>query len=361
MAVKLPTIGITFYQKAVSLIERSERGIAVLIVRDTTQTQKFYSFKASAEVPEDAFTAENLKYIKDVYALKQPYRVCVVRIGTTASVTDAVSIIESNVPTAWVTIANGKTEDFAELVSWIGTCEQNAKTYKAIVHGIDPAPDKKHVVDFVNESVTFNDSRATAAGSAYLPSLLGLLAGSNVETGVTNALCGNLISVEAVEDPDNAVGNGQFILVNDVDYVRVGVGVNSLITTNGLTLTEDMKYIETVEAMDLIADDIRDEFKNNYVGKYRNNYDNQILFIAAIRHYFGQLAKQYILDPEYENTADINVVEQRAAWIGTGKAEAAEWTDAEVKRMAFKRTVYLIADIKILGSMEHLAFEINMM
>ena len=30
-----------------------------------------------------------------------------------------------------------------------------------------------------------------------------------------------------------------------------------------------MKYIETVEAMDLIADDIRDEFKNNYVGKYK--------------------------------------------------------------------------------------------
>ncbi len=361
MAVKLPTIGITFYQKAVSLIERSERGIAVLIVRDTTKTQNFYSFKASAEVPESDFTANNYRYIKDVYALKQPYRVCVVRITAAASVADAISIIEANVPTAWVTIADGEAEDFAELISWIGTCEQNAKTYKAIVHGVDPAPDKKHVVDFANEAVTFNDSRSTQNGAAYLPSLLGLLAGSNVETGVTNALCGNLISAEAVAEPDKAVASGKFILVNDVDYVRVGVGINSLITTNGLTLTEDMKYIETVEAMDLIADDIRDEFKNNYVGKYRNNYDNQILFIAAIRHYFGQLAKQYILDPEYENIADINVVEQRAAWVGTGKAEAAEWSDAEVRRMAFKRTVYLLADIKILGSMEHLTFEINMM
>ena len=36
MAVTMPKIEITFRQKAVSLISRSERGIAILIVRDDT-------------------------------------------------------------------------------------------------------------------------------------------------------------------------------------------------------------------------------------------------------------------------------------------------------------------------------------
>ena len=85
-----------------------------------------------------------------------------------------------------------------------------------------------------------------------------------------------------------------------------------------------------------------------------------MLFIAAVRGYFGRLAGEDILDSEYENTVDINVAAQRAAWVATGKAEASEWTDAEVRKMAFKRTVFLAADIKILGSMENLKFEISM-
>lgn len=361
MSVKLPSIGITFTQKAVSLIERSERGVAVLIVRDETATKPFYTFRSSGEIPEVDFSADNYRAILDVYAVKQPYRCCVVRINEDASISTAFSVIEANVATGWVTIAGGTATDFEALASWIGTCELNAKTYKAVVHGITVAPDKMHLVDFVNEKVTFlDDARGEVSGALYLPSLLGIFAASNVVSGVTYARCSNLKSVTAVADPNNAVATGKLILMNDVDGAYIGAGINSLTTTNGNTLTEDMKYIETVEAMDLIKDDIRDEFKNNYIGHYRNNYDNQMLFIAAVRHYFGQLEKQYILDGEYENTADINVPEQRAAWVGTGKSEAEDWTDDEVKRMAFKRSVYLHGAVKILGSMEHLNFDINM-
>ena len=361
MAVTLPSIGITFTQKATSLMSRSERGIAILIVRDATDTPDFYTFKAASEVPSTKFTATNYQCIQDVFAIKQPHRVCVVRIGESGTVADAIAIIEANVATGWVTIADGTSTDFTALVTWIGTTEALGKTYKALVQGISTAPDKKHVVDFVNEGVVFADeTRGVELGEQYLPSLLGLLAGSNVLAGVTNAKCSNLTSVPAVFAPAADVAAGKFILVNDVNGVYVGVGVNSLTTTNGTTLTEDMKYIETVEAMDLISDDIRDEFKNNYVGKYKNSYDNQVLFIAAVRDYFNQLAKQNILDAEYTNMVDVNVGAQRSAWVAAGKTEAAEWTDAEVKRAAFKRTVYLAADIKILGSMEHLTLEINM-
>lgn len=361
MAVTLPSIDISFVQRATSLIERSERGIAVLIVRDATKTTPdFYSYRTLADVSPADFTAENYKYICDVYALKQPYTLCVVRIGSSGTVADAVKIIEANISTGWVTIAGGTSEDFTALVAQAGTWEGQARTFKVIVHGITTAPDKKHVVDFVNETVTFADERGEVDGEQYLPSLLGLLAGSNVQSGVTYARCGNLVSASAIEDPDGEVGAGKFILLTDWDGVYVGVGVNSLTTTNGSTATEDMKYIETVEAMDLIADDIRAEFRDNYVGKYKNSCDNQMLFISAIREYLRQLAQDNILDPDFVNTVTVDVAAQRAAWVGSGTAEAVEWSDEQVIHTPFKRTVFLAADIKILGSMEHLTFEINM-
>ena len=105
----MPKVEITFSQRAASLVERSERGIAVLIVRDATEgaDTTFYAFssRADADKKSDEFTATNMQYIDDVFALKQPYKVCVVRIGTSGTVADATAIIEKNVRTGWVTVA----------------------------------------------------------------------------------------------------------------------------------------------------------------------------------------------------------------------------------------------------------------
>ena len=168
--------------------------------------------------------------------------------------------------------------------------------------------------------------------------------------------------MEEVADNDTALGKGQFILFVDEDGdVRIGQGINSMTTTDGKTRTEDMKFIETVEAMDLMRDDIAKTFRTEYLGNYRNSRDNQMLFIAALNNsYFRQLAQENILDPNYTNAAAIDVEAQRAAWMASGKAEAADWDDDKVRAMAFKRTVYLTASVKILGSMTDLILPINM-
>ena len=47
--------------------------------------------------------------------------------------------------------------------------------------------------------------------------------------------------------------------------MRIGQGINSMTTTDGLTRTEDMKFIETVEAMDMMRDDITNVFRTEYL------------------------------------------------------------------------------------------------
>ena len=70
--------------------------------------------------------------------------------------------------------------------------------------------------------------------------------------------------------------------------------------------------------------------------------------------------QQNILDPDYANAAAIDTDAQRAAWVASGKSEAADWDDDAVKANPFKRTVYLTANVKILGSMTDLIMPITM-
>ena len=66
-----------------------------------------------------------------------------------------------------------------------------------------------------------------------------------------------------------------------------------------------------------------------------------------------------ILEPAYDNIAEIDVAAQRMAW-SEEKSEAMDWDDTEVKNMPFHRTMFLTGDIKINGAMENLRFKINM-
>lgn len=359
--IKLPSIEIIFKQLASTLIERSSRGIAILIVRDdTNKTFDYKEYKNLVALESDSalYSQGNLQYIKDVLNFAVS-KVVVVRIDVADSLSDALAIVEGNIKTGWITIAGGTQTDFDSLASWVETKEQERKSYKAVAYKATAA-DSMHLVNFYNDTVTFKDARGEETGEKYTPSLIGILSSCNIQRGSTYFECTNLKRVEEVADGEVAVAAGRFILVNEIDKVKVALGINSLTTLDGINSTEDMKFIDIVEVMDLINDDITTVFKDEYLGKYKNNYDNQVLLISAINTYFKQLAEDYILDDNYSNKADVNVEAQRQAWVGTGKAEAENWTDAQVKNNAFKRTIFLAGDIKILGAMENLKFNISL-
>lgn len=358
--VTMPIIDIMFKQLATSINERSKRGYAILIIRDDTSAMfnyKEYSEITALESDSSFYSSENIKYLKDIFTFA-PYKVCVVKIGKSASISDALVILEGNVKTGWVTIADGTEDDFDTLASWTKSKESKRKYYKSVCYKT-ATTDCQHIVNFCNDKVVFKDDRGEVTGEKYCPSLIGILAVCNIKRAATNFVCSNLSHVEEVIDNDIAVGKGQFILINDVDEVKVGLGINSLQTTNGTTLTEDMKYIDIVEAKDLIYDDIYAAFKV-YQGPYKNKYDNQILFISSVNGYLKNIANEDVLDDEYSNKVSINVAAQRSAWIDSGKVEAEKWTDAKVRNMAFKRNVYIDGDIKILGAMENLKLIFNM-
>lgn len=359
MTISLPRIDIIFKQLAQSFIERSERGVAVLIVKDNTNilfSNKTYRTAQEVAADEALYTVANFDSINDAL-LGKPSKVIVIRIATTGTVADALPIIESVTKTGWVTMV-GETADYTALINWIKANELLKATYKAVVFNAT-APDTKHVVNFVNANVVFSDARGSETGDKYCPSIAGILAGCNIKRGSTYYNCSNLTSVTEVVDNDAALNAGKFILINDMDKVVIGLGINSL-TTFDADNTEDTRYIDVIEAMDLIVDDIRSTFKNDFLGAgLKNNYDNQVLFISAVNNYYTALENEDVLDNLFDNKAYVSVEKQRAAWVAI-KPEAIDWTDAQVRNAAYKRSVFLGSDIKINGSMENLSLEISM-
>lgn len=369
MAVELPNVDIVFKQLASTFTNRSARANAILIIRDDTNKTfktKEYTLESDAEKDIALYTSENLQYIRDAF-VGLPGKVTVVRIDKTGgNIGDALTIV-AGLGNGWVGIAEGTvaegesstvTTDEDALSTWIKQMELQKKTFKAAVFNPTTPPNCKHVVVLNNPKAVFKDSRAEQTGDKFIPTLLGYLAGANVEKGTAYMVMSNLKSVTQPIDVNVALNTGQLVLINDEGNVKIGIGINSL-TTLDESHTEDEQYIEIVEVEDMMLDDIRSVFKNKYISKYKNKLDNQIIFISAVNSYLNELAKQSILDDEFSNKSDIDVDAQREAWITTDPT-AASWSDAKVRQYAYKRQLFLTGNVKILFSMTDLNFSINM-
>ncbi len=359
--VGLPQIIINFIKKAASAIQRSAKGIVVIVIKDETDaafTVKEYKYASDADLDKAKYTEANYQQISDAF-LGTPNTVYVVRVGLTGAFADAVSIVDT-LKFNWICMADGAAANQQAVATYVkGKNAVNkvrkikAVTYKATV------TDDMHIVNFTNETIR-RSGGTDLPGWNFLGRITGMLAGLPFTRSATYYEFPDLEHVKEPEDMDVAIGAGEFILINDYGEVKVARAVNSLVTLTG-NLSEDMKKITIVEAMDQILEDIATEFKNNYVGKYKNKYDNQALFISAVNGYFDALTKEEILDDSFNNEALVDIETQRQAWVISGKTEAADWDEATVKKNTFGSYMYLTGSVKILDAIEDLTFNINMM
>lgn len=359
--IGLPNIDIVFQQKAVSAIERSERGIACIIVKDDTAGAKGVKlYRYATDVKQGDYDEANYKAITRCF-LTAVNKLYVVAIGTSEELSDAVALLEGIKYNYVCTTDNGMQQ---ELVTYVinKNAKSNGKKYVAVVTGVTTADDK-NIINVKNTSVTLADGEGIAM-SNYLPRLTAVLANLPLNRSITYYALEDLAGVDTSfitdeKDVDSWINDGYLVLIKDEDEIKVARGVNSL-TTFTSSETEDMRKIIIVESMNLILEDIYNTYKESYIGKYKNSYDNQCLLISAINSYFRQLAKEEILDPAYENICFVDVEAQREAWLSIGKLEASDWNEKTVKDMTFKSNVFLAGQIKILDAIEDLKFTITM-
>lgn len=359
MTIGLPKIEVQFTGLANSSITRSAKGVACLIVNADTKTPtdiEVHTLKSvtDLEAVKSSFDQVNINTISDVF-LSNVTKLYVIHLKSSQTFTNAKDLIPSDVNwVAYTSITGTAQKSVADWVKEVN--KTRIRKIKAVV--FNQSADDKHVVNFVNTNVVRKEG-GSITGELYLGRILGVLTSTPLNQSVTYKALNDLKSVTEPTDIDSAIGQGQLVLMNSEDKVIFARGVNSL-TTVTTDNTEDMKYITIVEGMDLLSEDIVKTFRDTYVGKYKNNYDNQVLLISAINSYFRALATDGILDSDNDNTASVDVTAQRNSWITAGITDAQDWDDKTVKSKPFRTNVYIKANVKFLNSIEDLTFSITM-
>lgn len=353
----LPEINIEFVGKAETAVKRSQLGIVALILKDATQTADTVIYKSVEEVETTGWSAENLDLIQKTF-MGTPSKVIIERLDSTAIDYNAALTRLNNKRFNYLAIPEIESDETTLISTWIKTKRDNQKkTFKAVLPNAEA--DHEGIINFTTSGIKVGEKEYTTA--EYTARIAGILAGLPFTRSSTYFELNEIDSITEIEDPDKAVDNGELILINDGENIKIGRGVNSLTTTKvdspTSEKTEDFKSIRVVEAMDMIKDDIRTTFDTQYVGKVNNIYDNQVLFITSVNTYFAGLAADEILDPNAVNKASISIEKQRAAWESVS-VDTTDWDDQKVKETSFKRNVFLAGNVKIVDAMEDLDFDI---
>lgn len=349
----LPKININFFGKMKPKNRRVPEGVVALILKDDSQQEDFIVYKQDDKIQN--WNGDNTLYINHAL-MGGPREVMVVRVPEETTDFEASLDVLKYKRFDYLAIpeiGEGQTEAVA---AWVKSKRKNdKKKIKAVLPS--HAENHESVINFTAKEIKVGEEEFTTA--QYTARIAGILAGLPFNRSSTYYVLDEVDSVLEIDDPDAAVDNGELILINDGKNIKIGRGVNSLKTIQeGENKNDEFKSIRVVAIMDMIHDEIYDNFNDNYIGKVPNIYDNQVLFLNEINRGFTELAGLELLDPNYENLAWIDVDAQREAWESVG-VDTTDWDDQQVKENAFKRHVFLAAKIRAVDTIEDLEFNIE--
>lgn len=348
----LPEISIIFSSLAVSAIQRSQRGIVSLILKDEMGTFDTKEYKNVTDVKSSDWSATNLQYIKDAF-LGTPSKVIVERLA--ADATDYSAALTRLAGKRWNYLAipgitAGEVATIASQVkAWRDT---NKKTFKVVLP--NHIGDHEGIINFATEGIKVGEN--TYSASQYTARIAGLLAGLPLTRSATFYELPEVEAITESETPDEDIDDGKLILINDGEKIKIARGVNSLTTTTS-PKGPDWKKIKIIEGHDIVQEDIARTFNDEYVGKVNNTYDNQVLFITAVNAYLRGLSGD-VLDPSAENKVGVDVEAQRLAWEAIG-TDTSTWDDQKVKESSFQAKVFLGGSLKFVDAVEDLQMKIQ--
>lgn len=351
----LPEVIIDFTKKASTALTRSERGIVAIVLKDSTvgkSESSVYSY--ITQVKEADYEAANYDLIQKCF-LGSPNKVIVERIAIdTLDYTEVLTRLRSK-KFNYLAIPQIEDEQKSTIITWIKSCRANKKTFKAVLPNVDTV-NYEGIIDFSTDEIETSEKIYSTA--EYCVRIAGILAGLSLNKSCTYYVLDEVTSIKESENPDDDINAGKLILINDGEKIKIARGVNSLTTISDAQV-ESFKKIKIIEGIDLIKDDIRSTFEDNYVGDVANGYSNKAIFIAANNIYFKNLEKQGVLDPDYENLVEIDTEEHKEFIMDKG-IDIDTLSDEEIKKYNTGTKVFIKANVQFLDAMEDLYFSIGM-
>ena len=335
--MKMPSINIAFKEKGISAVERSERGIVLLILKEETlPSQTEVNLYTADDIPKELSDSnrEQLELTLRGY-VNSPKKVIAEIISKEAEdYTDILKTIE-NKRFDYLVIPDIEENHIDTIATWIKGMRTNKnKRMKA----------------------------KTYTTAQYCGRIAGVIAGTPMTIACTYAPLPEVIGCDVwtKEEMDTMTDAGKLFFFFDGEKVKLGRGINSLVTTvqgKGVSFQK----IKLVDLMDMMYDDIRTTAQDHYLGKYSNSYANRCLLVTAIQGYLDQLAQEGLLE-QGQNTAYIDA-ESTKIWLEANgkytKEELADMSEMDIKLANIGSNVFIAVDASLLDAMEDVTIAVN--
>ena len=334
-----PVIKVYFETLARTAIQRSERGILVILLTDATKTEKWTTIKSVADMAKGDWTEDNISLVQTAFEVFSPYKVMIRRKGE-----DDVAVFLKELETLKVThlaCPELESEDDGKVVTWVkgNTNKRNVVYVSAFANNSDDC----RVVELANKTVAHSTIKSYDP-KKFTVMVAGAIAGCPLNRSLDNITFPTIKSVDNVEPV-----NGKFAMYNDDDVVKCRLAINSK-TTFDSTWKPGTRFIKIFEGMNIVKFDIEDTFKDYWCGLYINNYDNKVAFCNNINKvYFKELAPN-VLSPDFDNKIDIDV-EANKRYIVTDGKDPETMSETEIRTYPTGEEVFLYGQVRFSNTM----------
>lgn len=359
----LPEISVYFKEKGIAAIESAKRGIILLLLNDASvQAVTKYTVFDNDDIPE-TLSEDNKKQIELALIGYQttPYKIVVLafpKTGRTADINAKLKAAEA-LKFTYLVYPEATTEESTTIATWIKAQRtQKDNKVKAVLY--KTAADNEGIINVTNEYFEVKTKKYT--GQQYLSRIAGLICGTPATIACTFAPLPEVTGVEFVdrETLDRRIDNGEFVVFDDGEKIKVARGVNSYVTTVQ-DKGKSFKKIKLVELMDMVHDDIKKTAEDNYLGKYANSYDNRCLLITAINGYFLELEAASLAE-KGKNNCSIDVEATKIYLMKNGrktKEELKQMKEIDIKYENIGDNVFLTAEMSLLDAIETIKLPIH--
>lgn len=359
-----PSVNIAFIEKAATVIQRGERGVIAMLLKESAVTTADYTIYSVTDIPETLSEANKTAVEQALIGYQTAPKKILLHLITTTSVestgyNDALNYFATQ---KWDYLVIPTVETDAKtttIASWIKSQRTAGMTYKAVLPNC--TADCEGVVNVAAGCV---NGETEYSAEDMCARVAGIICGTPLTISCTYAPLTEMTDCDRMtaDELDAAVDAGKFVFMWDGEKVKVCRAVNSFVTTvEGKK--DSYKKIKIVDAMDLMKDDIRKTAQDSYIGKYSNGYDNKCILITAVNSYFAKLIRDGILS---SGKCELDIDAQRAYFADKGgvvdvdgeKKKLEDCTDDDIKKGNTGSKVFLKANVAILDAMEDIDLNI---
>lgn len=352
----MPEINILFKTLAKTASIRSARGVACIVVKDSAVEGK-YVYTREKQITQ-SYDEDNLPLIKEAFNKYGVNKLVVYAInktsGTLADALNNLKKVEINYLACNFAL---EENDVTLLKQFKETRVKNNMDLQIIAN---VAADDEYFINFASTGISVNGSAIEP--HEFMCKLAFILSSIPQTESATYYVLDDVTAATEIENEDEAVEAGKLFITFDGEKYKLSRAVNSK-TTLAANEKKDLKKIKITEGKIIVKGDIYKVFRDKYVGKCNNDYNDRLSLVSEINRYLTNLAYEGILNIDYDNRVELDVQAMRDYMETEAETDTSDMKDIDVLKDAeglCGSKVFIKGQVRFIDAMEDISLVLYM-